>query len=135
MYRSLDQTHRIVLRLFDHLFQDQLLVSGLDLGEVALDAAELRKVRHVEDLRDIQCLKEQLRILGLVDGQVVEEEREVTTPELLGELANEGDEEVGVDRSGLDCEVDEAAVLTDGRDERQRLTFKSESLTLILSLL
>jgi hypothetical protein len=67
LYRSLDQTHRIVWRLFDHLFQEQLLVSGLDLGEVALDAVELRTIWNVEDLCDVQFFKKQLRFLGLVD--------------------------------------------------------------------
>ena len=83
--------------------------------------ASLTTVRHVEDLRDVQCLKEQLRILGLVHGQVVEEQREVTASKLHRELAHELYEVLGVDRPGMDCEVDEAAVLTDRRDERQGL--------------
>jgi hypothetical protein len=49
------------------LSEKQLLVCGFDLGEVALDAVELRTVRHIEDLCDVQFFKQQLCFLGLVD--------------------------------------------------------------------
>ena len=131
----LDQTHRVVWRLLDHLSQKQLLVCGLDLGEVALDPVELRTVRHVEDLGDVQCLKEQLCILGLVHGQVVEEQREVTAPKLLGELADEGDEDVGVDRSGVIAKSMRPPSSLMAAMSARVCTFKSESLTLTLSIL
>ena len=41
-----------------HMLQKQILVGGLDLCEVALDAVELRTVGNVEDLRDVQLLEE-----------------------------------------------------------------------------
>ena len=75
-----------------HILQEQLLVSGLHLCKVALDAVELRAVGYVEDLRDVQLLEEQLRAPGLVHGKVVEEEGEVAPAELASELANECDE-------------------------------------------
>ena len=50
-----------------------------------------------------------------------EEQHEVTTSKLAGELPDEGDEDLSVDRSGMDREVDESSILTDRRDERQSL--------------
>ena len=100
-----------------HMLQEQLLVGGLHLREVALNAVELRAVGHVEDLRDVQLLEEQLRAPGLVHGKVVEEEGEVAPAKLASELANECDEGLRVDGQRVDGEVDEAPVLIDGGDE------------------
>ena len=99
----------------------QFLVCRLDLWEVTLDTIELRTVRHIEDLCDVQFLKKQLRILGLVHTEVVKEQREVIASKLLRELTNERDEDLSVDGSGMDREVDESSILTDCRDERQSL--------------
>ena len=107
-----------------HMLQEQLLVGCLYLREVALDAVELRAVGHVEDLRDVQLLEEQLRASSLVNGEVVEEEGEVGPAELASELPNECDEGLRVDGQRVDGEVDEAPVLTDGGDERQSLNFQ-----------
>ena len=47
-----------------------------------------------------------------MDGQVVEEQREVTAPELLGELADEGDEDLSVDCFRMYCIINESSILT-----------------------
>ena len=73
---------------------------------------------HVEDLRDIQFLKQQLRIPGLEHTEVVKGQSEIAAGKLLRELANEGDEDLSVDGSRMDREVDEASVQTDGSNER-----------------
>ena len=109
------------MRLLDHTLQQQLLVCGLDLREVALNPVELRAVRHVEDLGDVQLLKQQLRILGLVYTEVVKEQREVIASKLLRELTNKRDEDFSVYGSGMDRKVNESSILTDCRDERQSL--------------
>jgi hypothetical protein len=37
------------------------------MGELIFDSIELRTVRHIEDLCDVQLLKQMLRILCLVN--------------------------------------------------------------------
>jgi hypothetical protein len=39
-----------------HMLQEQLLVGGLHLRKIALDAVELRVIGYVEDLSDVQLL-------------------------------------------------------------------------------
>ena len=91
------------------------------MREVALNAVELRAVWHVEDLGDVQLLKQQLSILGLVHTEVVKEQREVIASKLLRELTNVRDEDLSFDGSGMDRKVNEASIITDCRDERQSL--------------
>ena len=112
----LDQAAGVIRSLTDHTLEQQLLVGGLYLRKVALDAVELRAVRHVEDLGDVQELKQQLRFLGLVHAEVVEEEGEVTAAELCGDLVDERKEDLGVDGSRMYQVVDEAPILAHGCD-------------------
>jgi len=107
------------MHLFHHILQEQLLVGGLHLRKVALDPVELWAVGHVEDLGDIQLLKEELRILGLVYAEVVEEEREVAAAELCRDLLDEREEDLGVDGLRMHQVVDEAALLADRSDHGQ----------------
>ncbi len=60
----LDQAAGVIRSLADHTLEQQLLVSGLHLRKVALDTVELRAVRHVEDLGDVQALKQQLLLVS-----------------------------------------------------------------------
>ena len=105
------------------MLQEQLLVGGLHLCKIALDAVELRAVGYVEDLRDVQLLEKQPGAPGLVHAEVVEVQGEVAPAELTSELLHECDEGLHVDGQRVDGEVDKAPVLTDGGDERQSLNF------------
>ena len=117
----LDQFHDVIVCLLDHTLKQQLLVCGLHLREVTLDAVELRAVRHVEDLGDVQFLKDQLRNLGLVHTEFVQEQSKVIASKFLGYLSNECDEDLSVDGSGMDSEVIESSILTYCRYESQSL--------------
>jgi hypothetical protein len=109
----LDQTHRVVWSIVDHTIQQEFLVGRLELGEVTLDPVELRTVRHIEDLGDVQLLKQMLRVLGLMHTQVVQEQCKVTTTEFLSDLIDECNKDLGVDRFRMHDIVDEAMLFTD----------------------
>ena len=109
----LDQTHCVIRSIIYHTLQQQFLVGRLDLGEVTFDAIELWTVRHIEDLGDVQLLKQMLRILRLMHTQVVQEQCKVITTEFLSDLIDECNENLGVDRFRVHDIVDEAMLFTD----------------------
>jgi hypothetical protein len=76
----LDQTHCVVRSIVDHTLQQEFLVGRLELGEVTFDPVELRSVQHIEDLGDVHFLKQMLCIHRLMQTQVIQEERKVTSP-------------------------------------------------------
>jgi len=110
----LDQTHCVVRSIIDHTLQQEFLVGRLELGEVTLDPVELRTVRHIEDLGDVQLLKQMLRILGLVNTQVIQEQCKVTTTEFISDLIDECNKNFGVDCFRMHNVIDEAMLFTDG---------------------
>ena len=109
----LDQTHCVVRSIVDHTVQQEFLVGRLELGEVTLDPVELRTVRHIEDLGDVQLLKQMLRILCLMNTQVIQEQCKVTTTEFFSDLVDECNKNFGVDCFRMHDIVDEAMLFTD----------------------
>ncbi len=103
-----------VLRsVVDHTLQQEFLVGRLELGEVTLDAFELRTVRDIEDLGDVQLLKQMLRVLGLVHTQVVQEQCKVITSEFFSDLVDKCNKYFGVDGFRMNNVIDEAMLFTD----------------------
>ena len=84
------------------------------MSEVTFDTVELRTGRYIEDLGDIQLLKQMLRILRLVQTQVVQKECKVTTPEFISNLADECNKNFRVDCFRMHDVVDEAMLFTNG---------------------
>jgi hypothetical protein len=113
LYRFLYQTHFVIRRIIYHTLQQEFLVGRLEFGEVTLDPVELWTVRHIEDLGDVQVLKQMLRVLGLMHTQVVQEQCKVTTTEYLSDLIDECNKDLGVDRFIMHDIVDEAMLFTD----------------------
>ena len=109
----LDQGHSVVWSIVYHTLQQEFFVRRLELGEVILDSIELRTVRHIEDLGDVQLLKHMLRILGLVHTQVIQEQCKITSTELISDLIDECNEDLCVDRFRVHHIVDEAMLFTD----------------------
>ena len=110
----LDQANCVVWSITYHTLQQQFLVCRLQLREITFNAVELWTVRHIEDLGDVQLLKQMLRVLGLVHTQVVQEQCKVTTTEFLSDLVDECNKDLSVDRFRVHDIVDEAMLFTDG---------------------
>jgi hypothetical protein len=62
-YRLLHQINCVKWIVIYHKFQKQFLVCRLQLRELTLDPIELRQI---EDLRDVEFLKQMFRILSLM---------------------------------------------------------------------
>ena len=77
------QVYGVHVHILDHVLQEQLLVGCLHLGEVALDAIELRAVGHVEDFGDVEFLEGDFGSPGLVHVDVVQEQGVATTTHSL----------------------------------------------------
>ena len=75
-YRLPDQRRRIDLKSLEESLEHQLLVSGLDQREVALDAIEVGTVGHVEDEGDIKPLTDLLNLFRFVDREIIEKQSE-----------------------------------------------------------
>ena len=109
----LNQAHCVVWSIAYHTLQQEFLVGRLELGQVALDPVELRTVRHIEDLGDVQLLKQMLRVLCLMNTKFIEEQCKVTTTEFISDLIDKCNENLGVDRFRMHDIVDEAMLFTD----------------------
>ena len=68
---------------------------------------------HIEDVGDVQLLKQMLRVLRLVHTQVVQEQCKVTASEFLSNLTDECYKYFGVDCFRMHNLVDEAMLFTD----------------------
>ena len=83
------------------------------MREVTFDPIELWTVRNIEDLGDVQLLKQMLRVLRLMHTQVIQEQCKVTTTEFLSDLIDECNKDLSVDRFRVHDIVDEAMLFTD----------------------
>ena len=113
LYRLLDQAHGVVQSIADHTLQQEFLVGRLELGEVTLDPVELWTVRHIEDLGDVQLLEQMLRILRLMNTQVIQEQCKVTVTEFFSNLVDECNKNFSVDCFRMHNVIDETMLFTD----------------------
>ncbi len=84
------------------------------MAKIAFDTVELWAVRYIKDLCDVQLLKQEFCIFGLMDTQVVKEESEILTAKFLRYLINECEENFCVDGFRMYNVIDESTFFTDG---------------------
>jgi hypothetical protein len=95
-YRVTDQANRVETIITDKLLEEHLLVLQLDQCKVALNAIEIWTVWDVEDWSDLKSLECLLGVLSLMDLQVVHEDCEWFSIELLRELFQKLNEALSV---------------------------------------